>query len=236
MDPDTLDAMFGNIADSSSPFGGSGCFTAGCELLAKRGFRSLNEKVAQSFLVLLLNREAGFICDDNAVSCGDGDHLDFSDVETVGDVIDMVNEHLCASDVSNGDLEDLNDLIACALDSGDGEDEDGGDDLRQALIAPQIPGGGIRVRTLSGNPLIPSSGIQTRLELSSQTPVVVQFGIYDAQGRLVARLLNNVAVAGQKVLSWNGRNLNGDRVPAGTYFYRATGPNTQATGKILVLK
>jgi len=28
----------------------------------------------------------------------------------------------------------------------------------------------------------------------------------------------------------------GDRVPAGTYFYRATGPNTQATGKILVLK
>jgi len=163
------------------------------------------------------------------VSCGQ------EDIETVGDVIAHVDERLCASDLGSDELDDLKDMIDCALRSEDGEDE-GGDDLRRALVAPKIPQGGIRVKTLSGNPLRPSSGIQTRLELSSEAPVVVQFGIYDAQGRLVARLLNNVAVAGQKVVSWNGRNLNGDRVPAGTYFYRATGANNQATGRIVVLK
>jgi flagellar hook assembly protein FlgD len=99
-----------------------------------------------------------------------------------------------------------------------------------------VPQGGIHVRTLSGNPLRPAIGIATRLQLSSDAPVVVQFGIYDAQGRQVARLLNNVSVAGQKVVSWDGRNMNGDRVPAGTYFYRAIGANTRATGSIIVLK
>ena len=229
MDPDSLDALFDNISESIEAFGGSGCFTAGCELLLERGQRSLNEKVAQDFLVLLLNREAGMICDSNSVSC------DVEDIETVGDVIDLVDDRLCAA--TNGELDELKSLIRCAMKSRDGDDDDEEDSAsRQALMAPQQPRGGIRVRTLSGNPLRPSAGVQTRMQLSTDEPLMVQFGIYDAQGRLVARLLSNVAVAGQRVVSWNGKSLAGDRVPAGTYFYRATGPNAKASGTIVVLK
>ncbi|HET9325674.1 MAG TPA: FlgD immunoglobulin-like domain containing protein [Candidatus Eisenbacteria bacterium] len=229
MDPDSLDVLFDSISESIEAFGGSGCFTAGCELLSARGQRSLNERVAQDFLVLLLNREAGMICDSNSVSC------DVEDIENVGDVIDFVDDRLCAA--TNGELDELKSLIRCAMKSRDGADDVEEDSAwRQALTAPQVPKGGIRVRTLSGNPLRPSAGVQTRMQLSTDEPVMVQFGIYDAQGRLVARLLSNVAVAGQRVVSWNGKNLAGDRVPAGTYFYRATGPNAKASGTIVVLK
>ncbi|HET9326219.1 MAG TPA: TIGR03118 family protein, partial [Candidatus Eisenbacteria bacterium] len=162
MDSDSLDALFDSISESNEAFGGSGCFTADCELLSARGHRSKEMRVAQDFLVLLLNREAGMICDDNAVSCRNGD----DDIETVGDIVARVNDRLCAGDRTDDELDDLDDLIACALRSADGvaaEDEEG----LQARNVFQVPSGRLQVKTLSGNPLRPSAGVQTRMQLST---------------------------------------------------------------------
>jgi len=42
-------------------------------------------------------------------------------------------------------------------------------------------------------------------------------------------------VAGHVEVRWDGLDLQGQRVPPGTYFYRATSPNTKVTGRIIVL-
>jgi hypothetical protein len=232
--------MFACISGQGGALGSGGCFTAGCDLLGARGSRSLKDRVAQQFLVLMLNRCAGLICDDQAVSCTedadeDGDDgIDLGDVHTVGDVIGLVNDRLCSGDVTNAQLDELKDVIECAMGS-EGEDEDEGeDDARLTPSNQQVARGGLVVRTLGGNPL--RAGIEARIQLQSTQPVMVEFGIYDAQGRLVARLLRNVAVAGSMEVRWNGRNVQGERVPPGTYFYRATAANTVASGRIVVLK
>jgi flagellar hook assembly protein FlgD len=64
----------------------------------------------------------------------------------------------------------------------------------------------------------------------------VRLGIYDAAGRLVARLLRDVAVASPMEVRWDGRNLQGERVAPGTYFYRATGAGAMTGGRIVVLR
>jgi hypothetical protein len=183
------------------------------------------DRLAQHFLVLLVNRCAGLICDGNAVSCGD-DSLD-----TVGDVIAHVNERLCSSDLGKEEIGRLMDLVGCAM-GGEGEDED---EALRTVINQQLSRGRLSVVTLSGNPLRPSAGIVTRMQVSSDAATMVQFGIYDAQGRLVARLLRDVAVAGHVEVRWNGLDLQGQRVPPGTYFYRATSRDAKVTGRIIVL-
>jgi hypothetical protein len=206
--------------------------------------------VAQQFLVLMLNRCAGLICDGNEISLSclrdddedegdddgeDADTLDVSGVHTIGDLVALANDVLCDGDVTRGQLEDLKEALACAMEGADGEDE--GDDLRSLAFQRGVSTGGLDARTVSGNPLRPSSGVaETRIQLTTDRPVMVQLGVYDAQGRLVARLLRDVAVAGQMQVRWDGRSMQGERVPAGTYFYRAVGGNRVATGRIVVLK
>ncbi len=235
--PDSLPALLGCITSSSSAFGPNGCFTAGCELLSQRGMRGAKVRLAQEFLVLLLNHCAGFVCDTLAVRCGAaaeaGGDLDLTGVHTVGDVIALVDAHLCASDLSTADLRVLHDLLECALESGDDDDAN---DLDREVLSRAVVHGRLEVKTVSGNPLRTALGMETRLQLSSDAPQMVRLGVYDAQGRLVARLLRDVAVAGSLEVRWNGRNLQGERVPPGTYFYRATGPNSVASGRIVVLK
>jgi len=50
VDPDSLDALFASIAAAPAPnaFGDQGCFTAGCDLLAKVGRRTANERAAHT--------------------------------------------------------------------------------------------------------------------------------------------------------------------------------------------
>jgi flagellar hook assembly protein FlgD len=115
---------------------------------------------------------------------------------------------------------------------GEGE---GHADTLHTIVNQQLSHGRLSVITLSGNPLRPSAGIATRMQVSSDQPRMVQFGIYDAQGRLVARLLRDVAVAGRVEVRWNGLDLQGQRVPPGTYFYRAASPDARVTGRIIVL-
>jgi hypothetical protein len=59
--------------------------------------------------------------------------------------------------------------------------------------------------------------------------------VYDAAGRQVAKMSSAQSATGG-VLAWNGRNSQGERVPAGVYFYRAEGPGSTASGHVTVLR
>jgi hypothetical protein len=59
-----------------------------------------------------------------------------------------------------------------------------------------------------------------------------RLGVYDAQGRLVHSLEQNLA-AGTQTLSWNPSE---EGAPAGTYFYRVENDGQAATGKIVLVR
>lgn len=61
-------------------------------------------------------------------------------------------------------------------------------------------------------------------------------GIYDATGRLAARLFEGVPGPGEMRLEWDTRDADGRAVPPGLYFARATAPGTSATVKLAVVR
>jgi hypothetical protein len=62
----------------------------------------------------------------------------------------------------------------------------------------------------------------------------ISLGIFDVQGRLVARLIDRQEIAGWHAAVWNGRNRQGRTMPSGTYFARLVmGPDVRACKMIL---
>ncbi|MCA9726211.1 MAG: right-handed parallel beta-helix repeat-containing protein [Candidatus Eisenbacteria bacterium] len=63
----------------------------------------------------------------------------------------------------------------------------------------------------------------------------LDLGIFDATGRLIRAW---VLAGGERVgsVAWDGRDRDGHLVPAGTYFCRVAGPNTDAAGRLIRLR
>lgn len=66
------------------------------------------------------------------------------------------------------------------------------------------------------NPFNPST--QIRYNLSKTDDVVIK--IYDILGKEVTTLVNEKLSAGEKSVTWNGLDQNGNAVPSGTYFVK----------------
>jgi flagellar hook assembly protein FlgD len=66
------------------------------------------------------------------------------------------------------------------------------------------------------NPFGPVTAIRYSVPRSQR----VRIGIYDATGRLVARLLDATVDPGWGEITWNGRDARGKAVAPGTYFCR----------------
>lgn len=64
----------------------------------------------------------------------------------------------------------------------------------------------------------------------------VELNIYDVQGRLVKKLLNDQLPAGNYLTKWEGNNTDGILVTSGVYFYRLTAGNRSTIGKMILLK
>ena len=60
--------------------------------------------------------------------------------------------------------------------------------------------------------------------------------VYDVAGRLVRTLVDEVESAGEKSVTWDGRNSHGSRVATGVYFYRMTAPGFEMTKKMVMLQ
>ncbi len=74
---------------------------------------------------------------------------------------------------------------------------------------------------------------ETGLSFALAQPSRVKITIYDARGRLVARLHDGLLGAGARTLAWDGRDGDGGEVPAGVYLYRAQLGVERYTGKLL---
>jgi len=64
----------------------------------------------------------------------------------------------------------------------------------------------------------------------------VRLDLYDAAGRLVARLVDRDEEAGERSVVWDGRNAAGGQVAAGTYFARLSTPDGVRTTKLSLIK
>jgi hypothetical protein len=82
------------------------------------------------------------------------------------------------------------------------------------------------------NPFNPTTFI--RYEVNERTPVTLN--VYDVQGRLVRQLVDTTREPGAYTAQWNGRNLNGESVSSGIYFYRLQAGSEVQTKKMVMLK
>jgi hypothetical protein len=64
----------------------------------------------------------------------------------------------------------------------------------------------------------------------------VTLRVYDVSGRLVRKLVDGTEEAGEKTVTWNGRNNRGQMVASGVYFYRMTAPGFEMTKKMVLLQ
>jgi flagellar hook assembly protein FlgD len=62
----------------------------------------------------------------------------------------------------------------------------------------------------------------------------VSLRVYDVDGRLVRKLTDRVAVAGEHTARWDGRDETGVPVASGIYYYRIDAAGFRASGKMVM--
>jgi len=76
----------------------------------------------------------------------------------------------------------------------------------------------------------------TRIEFTLSSRSRVSLVIYDSNGRAVKTLVSGTLEAGNHSYWWDGRNLKGNAVASGMYFYRLTVGAVQQTRAMMVVK
>lgn len=92
------------------------------------------------------------------------------------------------------------------------------------------------LRQNSPNPVAaaaPATVIRYELPFNGSTPVSLR--IFNLLGQNVRELVNAAQPAGSYAAEWDGRLENGERAPAGIYFYQLRAGNHVATQKLMVL-
>jgi len=87
-------------------------------------------------------------------------------------------------------------------------------------------------RLLGENPTRGSAAISLRLS----RPGSVRVQLYDVSGRLVRTLDQGNVPAGERVVSWDGKDDRGERVGSGVYFFHAETPDGVENRRVAVLR
>jgi hypothetical protein len=99
--------------------------------------------------------------------------------------------------------------------------------------ADDVPGVGKLTVNAHPNPFNPTTTIAFELPRAME----VSLHIYDLQGRLVRRLLDeNPFATGSHKQIWDGRNGDGRATGSGVYFYKFTAGDQDRVGKLTLLK
>lgn len=77
---------------------------------------------------------------------------------------------------------------------------------------------------------------RTTMRYSLPQPSLIRLSIYDLQGRLVRRLVDDARPAGEWSAEWDGRDGLGQAVASGTYVVRLVTEHGVRTGKVLLAK
>jgi flagellar hook assembly protein FlgD len=83
------------------------------------------------------------------------------------------------------------------------------------------------------NPFNPSTRI--RYEVPEEGARVT-IRVFDVAGRLVKTLVDRFETAGQKTLTWDGRDECGEPVASGVYFCRMQAPGFTKTVKVTLVR
>ena len=84
----------------------------------------------------------------------------------------------------------------------------------------------------SPNPFNPTTTIRFTLEKAMN----VTLSIYNAKGRRVATLIDDVRGAGPHEARWDGTDASGSSVSSGGYFYRMTAGKTSLSRRMVLLQ
>ena len=87
----------------------------------------------------------------------------------------------------------------------------------------------------SPNPFNPSTTISYEIP-ESDGGAKVSLTVYNIRGQKVITLVDELKEAGQYSINWDGRDLSGNRVSSGVYFYRMQAGNFTATRKMVILE
>ena len=90
----------------------------------------------------------------------------------------------------------------------------------------------LKVKGNHPNPFNPETTIAYELSADRQ----VTLSIYDVDGSLVRTLIDDLQAAGLQSAVWDGRDLAGQRVASGTYFYRIDAGEESETRKMVMVK
>jgi flagellar hook assembly protein FlgD len=82
------------------------------------------------------------------------------------------------------------------------------------------------------NPFNPSTTISYNLPVNSN----VKIEIFDILGKKVNTIFDNYQNAGSHQSVWNGRDVSGNLVPSGIYFYRLSTPQFNQVKKMMLMK
>jgi hypothetical protein len=96
---------------------------------------------------------------------------------------------------------------------------------------PQRPGYDWALAQNAPNPCISTTHIRFELPRRAE----VNISVYDALGRVVRVLVDEIMEPGEHAVQWDGRNTSGRRISGGVYFYRMHSEGFSATRKMLVV-
>jgi hypothetical protein len=88
------------------------------------------------------------------------------------------------------------------------------------------------LRQNSPNPV--GGATEVRYQIARTSAVSIK--IYNAMGQLVKTLVDGPAEPGRYAAHWDGRNLAGENVSSGVYFYKMQAGGFSATKKMLVVR
>jgi flagellar hook assembly protein FlgD len=80
------------------------------------------------------------------------------------------------------------------------------------------------------------SNPQTTIEFALAEAGVVELAVFDLRGRLIRELDNEYRSAGRYKVTWSGKDLAGNSVPAGTYFFRMIAAGESQTARVTLVK
>ncbi|MCB1184541.1 PQQ-dependent sugar dehydrogenase [bacterium] len=114
-------------------------------------------------------------------------------------------------------------------------DYDGGSAFRIIGATSPVPDAANTARLAQNapNPFNPRTDIAYAVDRSD---LPTRLEVFDAAGRLVRTLVDEVLVAGEYVASWNGTDAAGRPVPSGVYLYRLRNGDVDLSRKMLLLE
>ncbi len=104
-----------------------------------------------------------------------------------------------------------------------------------AAVDPVNPGPTpVKTALLQARPNPFTGRTEISFQLASEMPVALR--IFDASGRLVRTLIDDVMSAGDHNVSWDGRTQDGGVVSPGIYFYAFRAEGSETTRKLILMR